>query len=63
MKRFLVFFFLSLSLVTIAAETQKIAIVNLEKVFDNYYKRAIAEEFFQQQSDIYRNYIVKQQQA
>ncbi|MBS1370261.1 MAG: OmpH family outer membrane protein [Lentisphaeria bacterium] len=42
------------------AETQRFAVVNLEKVFREYYKSRIAEDAIKQQAEVYRNYLVKQ---
>lgn len=44
-----------------AAEVQRFAVVNLEKVFREYRKSRIAEDAFKQQAEVYRNYFVKQQ--
>jgi len=43
-----------------AAETQRFAVVNLEKVFREYRKTRIAEDAIKQQAEIYRLYMVKQ---
>lgn len=48
------------SAVTVAAEAQRFAVVNLEKVFREYYKSRIAEDAIKQQAEVYRNYLVKQ---
>ncbi|MDR0932399.1 MAG: OmpH family outer membrane protein [Victivallales bacterium] len=42
------------------AETQRFAVVNLERVFKEYYKSKIAEDAIKQQAEIYRTYLVKQ---
>lgn len=49
-----------ISAATAAAETQRFAVVNLEKVFREYYKSRIAEDAIKQQAEVYRNYLVKQ---
>lgn len=38
----------------------RIATVNLEKVFNSYYKTKIIDNEFQEQSNVYRNYIARQ---
>jgi len=43
-----------------AAETQRFAVVNLEKVFREYRKSRIAEDAIKQQAEIYRGYMVRQ---
>ena len=40
-----------------AANAGKIAVVDLERVFREYYKSKIAEESIRQQADAYRNYL------
>lgn len=43
-----------------AAEAQRFAVVNLEKVFRDYRKSRIAEDAIKQQAEVYRGYLVKQ---
>ncbi len=52
--------FALVSVVSAGAETQRFAVVNLEKVFREYYKSRIAEDAIKQQAEVYRNYLVKQ---
>ena len=56
----LLILFALVSVVSAAAETQRFAVVNLEKVFREYYKSRIAEDAIKQQAEVYRNYLVKQ---
>lgn len=53
--------FLCAGIAAQAAEVQRFAVVNLEKVFREYRKSRIAEDAFKQQAEVYRNYFVKQQ--
>lgn len=43
-----------------AASAQKIATVDLEKVFRNYYRTKIIDQNFSEQGKVYRNYIARQ---
>ncbi len=43
-----------------AADAQRFAVVNLEKVFREYRKSRIAEDAIKQQAEVYRSYLVKQ---
>lgn len=43
--------------VTLAASESKIAVVDLEKVFREYYKSKIAEDMIRRQTGIYQNYL------
>ena len=43
--------------VTLAAAESKIAVVDLEKVFREYYKSKIAEDMIRRQTGIYQNYL------
>ena len=49
--------FALVSVVSAGAETQRFAVVNLEKVFREYYKSRIAEDAIKQQAEVYRNYL------
>lgn len=42
-----------------AAEAQRVAVVNVEKVFREYYKSKIAEGAIKQQAEIYRSHLLK----
>ena len=53
--------FLCAGIAAQAAEVQRFAVVNLEKVFREYRKSRIAEDAFKQQAEVYHNYFVKQQ--
>ena len=53
--------FLCAGIAAQAAEVQRFAVVNREKVFREYRKSRIAEDAFKQQAEVYRNYFVKQQ--
>ena len=49
-----------------AAKAQRIAVVNLERVFREFYKSAIAEDAIKRQAEAYRSYLMElntQQQA
>ena len=58
MKKFFMVFLFLLCAVLYAAES-KIAVVDLEKVFREYYKSKIAEDTIRRQAGIYRDYMNK----
>lgn len=45
---------------SVQAAAQKIATVNLEHVFRNYYRTKIIDQNFSEQGKVYRNYIARQ---
>jgi Skp family chaperone for outer membrane proteins len=45
------------------AAAQKIATINLEQVFRNYYRTKIIDQNFSEQGKVYRNYIARQAEA
>ena len=58
MKKFFLSFLLVLFCAgTLFAAESKIAVVDLEKVFREYYKSKIAEDMIRRQAEIYRNYL------
>lgn len=61
MKKF--FFTSLLLLVTVSALQAEIltGVVDLERIFREYYKSRIAEELIRQQASVYRNYLLKLQ--
>ena len=59
MRKFFGWLTLLLALAGNAAETQRIAVVDLGRVFQQYYKSRIAEESLQQQMEIFRAYLLK----
>lgn len=58
-KIFLILVFSAVLLPLSAAAAQKIAVVDMEKVFREYYKSRIAEESIRQQAEVYRAYLLK----
>ena len=58
MKKFAVFLLFALSILT-AGAADRIATVDMEKVFREYYKSKIAEEAIKQQAENYRKYLKK----
>lgn len=52
---------ISAVLVQAAPGGERIAVVNMETVFRQYYKSRIAAETLRQQSEVYRNYIMAEQ--
>lgn len=56
-KIFLLFFLSVIFAVNVCAGESKIAVVDLEKVFREYYKSKIAEDMIRRQMGIYRNYL------
>ena len=42
-----------------AAENGRIGVVNLEKIFREYYKSRIAEDAIKQQAEVYRTYLMR----
>lgn len=51
---------LLLAVLPVMAENMRIATVDLEKVFNNYYKTKIIDQDFAEQGKVYRNYIARQ---
>lgn len=51
---------LLLAVLPVIAENMRIATVDLEKVFNNYYKTKIIDQDFAEQGKVYRNYIARQ---
>ncbi len=58
MKR-LAFLLLFAALSVTAADNGRIAAVDLERVFREYYKSRIAEDSIKQQAEVYRNYLLQ----
>ena len=54
------FLFLSGSAALLAASTQKIATVDLTKLFNEYYRTKLIKQDYTEQSKVYRNYIARQ---
>ena len=46
-----------------AAGTPAIAVVNLEKVFKEFYKSRIAEDAIKEQAEVYRSYMLRQNET
>ena len=57
--KFFAALFAALCLATVASGSEKIAVVDLEKVFREYYKSRIAEETIRSQGETYRGYLVQ----
>ena len=53
-------FLLGCCFISAAAAELKIATVDLEKVFNNYYRTKIIDQNFSEQGKVYRNYIARQ---
>lgn len=56
-KIFLLFFTVFVLAASVFADSSKIAVVDLEKVFREYYKSKIAEDMIRRQAGVYRNYL------
>ena len=56
-KIFLLFFTVFVLAASVFADSSKIAVVDLEKVFREYYKSKIAEDLISRQAGVYRNYL------
>ncbi len=61
MKKIQLFWLIAFCFVCLgaAAAEQRIAVVNVERVFKEFYKSKIAEDQIKQQAEIYRNYMIK----
>lgn len=56
----MIFAVLMLPLFLVAAEAPGIAVVNLERVFNEFYKSRIAEDAIKEQAEVYRSYMLRQ---
>ena len=63
MRRLAVLIALWTGLALHAAGTPAIAVVNLEKVFKEFYKSRIAEDAIKEQAEVYRSYMLRQNEA
>ncbi len=59
MKHFTLIFLAVITISLNAASATRIAVVNVESVFRNYYKSKIAEGAIKQQAEIYRTHLLK----
>ena len=59
MKKFLTTFFLLPVAFSLLQGEVLTGVVNLERIFREYYKSKIAEELIRQQAEVYRNYLKK----
>ncbi len=59
MMKYILAFLTAAAAVTVFAAPQRIAVVNMEKVFREYYKSKIAEGAIKQQAEIYRSHLIK----
>ena len=57
--KFFAALFAALCLAAVASGSEKIAVVDLEKVFREYYKSRIAEDTIRSQGETYRGYLVQ----
>ena len=56
----MIFAVLMLPMFLVAAEAPGIAVVNLERVFNEFYKSRIAEDAIKEQAEVYRSYMLRQ---
>lgn len=62
-KKTLIFLLLSLlSFTVFAKQSQRIAVVDMDKLFREYYKTRIVEANLKRQADVYKNYSLKLQE-
>ena len=59
LRKFSILLLLVFSVCCFAGNAARIAVVDLERVFKEYYKSKIAEEMIRKQADAYRKYLIR----